>query len=186
MIQKGESAACVPFFQQAIRLDPGFAIAYAALGNAYSNLGEKGLAAANIRKAYELSARVSEHERLYIESHYYQFATGDLIKASRILELWAATFPNDEGPRTNLAVIYSNLGRFDRSLELAKEAVRVGSHDAQSYANLVNAYVSLNKPGEANAVAAQAMAQNLDSSALRSTCTMPLPCSTTPLGCRCN
>ena len=59
MIQKGESAACVPFFQQAIRLDPGFAIAYAALGNAYSNLGEKGLAAANIRKAYELSARVS-------------------------------------------------------------------------------------------------------------------------------
>ena len=167
MIQKGESAACVPFFQQAIRLDPGFAIAYAALGNAYSNLGEKGLAAANIRKAYELSARVSEHERLYIESHYYQFATGDLIKASRILELWAATFPNDEGPRTNLAVIYSNLGRFDRSLELAKEAARVGSHDAQSYANLVNAYVSLNKPDEANAVAAQAMAQNLDSSALR-------------------
>ena len=167
MIQKGESAACVPFFQQAIRLDPGFAIAYAALGNAYSNLGEKGLADANIRKAYELSAHVSEHERLYIESHYYQFATGDLIKASRILELWAATFPNDEGPRTNLAVIYSNLGRFDRSLEQAKEAVRVGSHGAQSYANLVNAYVSLNKPDEANAVAAQAMAQNLDSSALR-------------------
>ena len=136
-------------------------------GHAYSNLGEKGLAAANIRKAFELSAHVSEHERLYIESHYYQFATGDLIKASRILELSAATFPNDEGPRTNLAVIYSNLGRFDRSLELAKEAVRVGSHDAQSYANLVNAYVSLNKPDEANAVAAQAMAQNLDSSALR-------------------
>jgi DNA-binding winged helix-turn-helix (wHTH) protein/Flp pilus assembly protein TadD len=167
MVQKGESAACVPFFQQAIRLDPGFAIAYAALGNAYSNLGEKGLADANIRKAYELSAHVSEHERLYIESHYYQFATGDLIKASRIYELWAATFPNDEAPRTNLAVIYSNLGRFDRSLELAKEAVHVGSHDAQSYANLVNAYVSLNKPDEANAVAAQAMAQNLDSSALR-------------------
>jgi Flp pilus assembly protein TadD len=167
MIQKNESAACVPFFQQAIRLDPGFAIAYAALGNAYSNQGETGLAAANIRKAYELSAHVSEHERLYIESHYYQFATGDLIKASRILELWAATFPNDEGPRTNLAVIYSNLGRFDRSLELAKEAVRVGSHSAQSYANLVSAYVSLNKPDEANAVAAQAMAQNLDSSALR-------------------
>ncbi len=64
-------------------------------------------------------------------------------------------------------MIYSDLGRFDRSLELANEAVRIGSHDGQSYANLANAYVSLNKPVEANAVAAQAMAQNLDSSALR-------------------
>ena len=166
MIQKGESTAGVPFFQRAIQLDPGFAVAYAALGNAYSNLGETGLAAANIRKAYELRTHVSEHERLYIESHYYQFASGDLIKASRTYELWAATFPNDEAPRTNLAVIYSNLGNFDRSLELAKEAVRI-SHDGQSYANLVNAYISENNPDGANGVAAQAMAQNLDSSTLR-------------------
>ena len=42
MVQKGESAGVVPFFQRAIRIDPGFAIAYAALGNAYSNLGETG------------------------------------------------------------------------------------------------------------------------------------------------
>jgi predicted Zn-dependent protease len=167
MVQKGESAACVPFFQQAIRLDPGFAAAYASLGNAYSNLGELGLAATNIRKAYELRVHVSEHERLYIESHYYQFVTGDLIKASRIYELWAATYPNDEAPRTNLAVIYSNLGQFDRSLEMAQAAVRIAPHDGQSYANLVDAYISLNNPSEANAVAAQAISQNLDSSTLR-------------------
>ena len=167
MVQKGESAACVPFFQQAIRLDPGFAIAYAALGNAYSNLGETGLAAESIRKAYQLRAHVSEHEKLYIESHYHQFVTGDLIKASQIYELWAATFPNEQAPRTNLAVIYSDLGKLDRSLDLAKEAVRIASRDGQSYANLVDAYNFLNQPDEANAVAAQAIAQNLDSSSLR-------------------
>lgn len=167
MVQKDEAAACVPFFQKAIRLDPAFAVAYAALGNAYSNLNETGLAAANIRKAYELKAHVSEHERLYIESHYYQFVTGDLIKASQTYELWAATFPNDEAPRTNLAAIYSDMGKYDRSLELAKEAVAIASHDGQSYANLVDAYISLNKPEEARAVARQALAQNLDSSQLR-------------------
>ena len=167
MVRKAESSACIPFFQKAIRLDPGFAIAYAALGNAYSNLGETGQAAADIRKAYELSGNVSEHERLYIESHYYQFVKGDLIKASQIYELWAATFPNEEAPRTNLAVIYSDLGKFDRSLELAKEAVRIAPGDGQSYANLVDAYNFLDKPDEANAVASKAMAQNLDSSTLR-------------------
>jgi DNA-binding winged helix-turn-helix (wHTH) protein/tetratricopeptide (TPR) repeat protein len=167
MVQKGESAACVPFFEKAIRLDPGFAIAYAALGNAYANLGESGLAESNIRKAYQLRTHVSEHESFYIESHFYQFVTGDLVKASQSLEQWAATYPNDDAPRTNLAVIYSDMGKFDRSLEFAKEAVRLASHDSQSYANLVDAYISLDQLSDAKAVAAQAQSQNLDSSALR-------------------
>lgn len=167
MVQKDDAASCVPFFQRAIRIDPAFAVAYAALGNAYSNLDETGLAADNIRKAYQLRAHVSEHERLYIESHYYQFVTGDLVKASQSYETWAAIFPNDEAPRTNLATIDSDLGKFDRSLELAKEAVHIASHDGQTYANLVNAYISLNKPDEAKTVAEQAQSENLDSSILR-------------------
>jgi eukaryotic-like serine/threonine-protein kinase len=167
MVQKGEPAACIPFFEKAIRLDPSFAVAYAALGNAYSNVGETGLAATNIRKAYELRAHVSEHERLYIESHYYQFVIGDLIKSTQVYETWAATYPNDEAPRTNLAAIYSEMGKFDRSLQLAREAVDVSAHDGQTYANLVNAYISLNKPVQAAAVARQAQSENLDSSTLR-------------------
>lgn len=167
MVQKGEPAACVPFFEKAIRLDPAFAVAYAALGNAYSNVGETGMAATKIRKAYELRAHVSEHERLYIESHYYQFVTGDLVKASQVYETWAATYPNDEAPRTNLAAIYSEMGKFDRSLQLAREAVEVSAHDGQTYANLVNAYISLNQPDQAAAVARQAQSENHDSSALR-------------------
>jgi DNA-binding winged helix-turn-helix (wHTH) protein/predicted Zn-dependent protease len=167
MVQKGEPAACIPFFEKAIRADPSFAVAYAALGNAYSNLDESDMAATNIRKAYELRAHVSEHERLYIESHYYQFVTGDLIKASEVYETWAATYPNDEAPRTNLAAIYSEMGKFDRSLQFAREAVDLSAHDGQTYANLVNAYVTLNKPDEANAIARQAQSENRDSSTLR-------------------
>ena len=167
LVQKGEPAACIPFFEKAIRIDPSFAVAYAALGNAYSDVGEPGKAADNIRKAYELRTHVSEHERLYIESHYEQFVTGDLVKASQVYETWAATYPNDEAPKTNLAVIYSEMGRFDRSLELAKQANAVSLHDGQTYANLVDAYISLNQPGQAISIARQAQAENHDSSILR-------------------
>lgn len=167
MVQKGESASCVPFFQRAIRLDPEFAVAYAALGNAYSNLGESGLAATNIRKAYELREHVSEHERLYIESHYYQFVTGDLAKASQTYEVWAATYPNDEAPRTNLAVIYSDLGKLEQSEQQAKEAVRIAPDEGQSYANLVDAYICLNRLDKASATANEAIARNLDTPTLR-------------------
>jgi DNA-binding winged helix-turn-helix (wHTH) protein/predicted Zn-dependent protease len=167
MVQKGESASCLPFFQRAIRLDPDFAVAYAALGNAYSNLGEMGQAYENIRKAYELRQHVSEHERLYIESHYYQFVTGDLGKASQAYEQWAATYPNDEAPRTNLAVIDSNLGKMDQSMAQAREAVRLAPDNSQTWANLVDIYISLNKPADALAAANQAIARGLDSPELR-------------------
>ncbi len=167
MVQKGESASCVPFFQRAIRLDPEFAIAYAALGNAYSNLGETGLAAKNTRKAYELREHVSEHERLYIEAHYFQFVTGDLAKASQTYEVWAATYPNDEAPRTNLAVIYSDLGKLDQSVEQAKNAVRIAPDEGQTYANLVDGYISLDRLDQAKAVASEAIARNLDTPTLR-------------------
>lgn len=168
MVQKGESASCVPFFQRAVRLDPEFAVAYAALGNAYSNLGETGLAATNIRKAYELREHVSEHERLYIEAHFSQFVTGDLTKASQVYEVWAATYPNDEAPRTNLAVIYSDLGKLDQSLDQALQAVSIAPDEGQTYANLVDANVALNRLDQASVVANQAIAKNLDTPTLRS------------------
>jgi eukaryotic-like serine/threonine-protein kinase len=167
MIRRGESATCVPYFQRAIRLDPDFAMAYAALGNAYSNLNEAGLAADNIRKAYELREHVTAHEKLYIESHYFQFVTGDLSKAIQSYEDWTATYPGDLTPRTNLAVIYSDLGMFQQSLEEAREAVRIAPDSSQDYANLVDAWIFLGRPREARDTVNEALARGLDSSLLR-------------------
>jgi Flp pilus assembly protein TadD/predicted Ser/Thr protein kinase len=167
MVGKGDSAAAVPFFSRAIHLDPKFAMAYAALGNAYSNLAEMGLAANNIRQAYELRGRVSDHERFYIESHYFHFVTGNLEKARRVYEIWAQTYPKDVGPRTDLAVIYSFLGNYEKSLAMATEAVRISPEDSQNYANLVDAYIFLNRLDQARTTAAEAQSKKLDSPSLR-------------------
>jgi eukaryotic-like serine/threonine-protein kinase len=166
MIQKGESSSCIPFFQRAIRLDPDFAVAYAALGNAYNNLGETGLAADNARRAYELRQRVSERERLYIEAHYYEFVTGDLTKAATTYQTWAATYPDDLTPHTNLAVIDSDLGQFSASFVEAQAALRLGPDDGQNYGNLVNERLSEDHLVEANAVIDQAFDRHLESSDL--------------------
>ena len=66
------SEAAVPFFKRAIELDPEFAEAYAAVGAAYSDLGEDSLWIENSHKAYELRDHVSsQRERFHIESEYY-------------------------------------------------------------------------------------------------------------------
>jgi tetratricopeptide (TPR) repeat protein len=91
----GDSAQ-LPFYKRAVELDPNFAIAYTSMSNVYSNLGEAGRAAEYARKAYGLREKVSDRERLYIEAHYYDEATGELEKAAQVYELWKQTYPRDE------------------------------------------------------------------------------------------
>ena len=52
--------SCVRLFQQAIHLDPNFAMAYASLGTSHFNLGEFSLGAQWTRKAYQLRDRNSQ------------------------------------------------------------------------------------------------------------------------------
>ena len=162
---KGDDAAAVPLYQRAIRLDPNFAMAYASLGTSYNNLGETSLAAENIRKAYDLHDRVSEREKFYIESHYYQFVTNDLEKARRAYELWAQTYPRDRVPPSNLTYIYGALGQYEKALAEAREAFRLD--EASGTGNLVNAYLQVNRLDEARAAAEEAQARNFDSPPLR-------------------
>jgi serine/threonine protein kinase/Flp pilus assembly protein TadD len=160
---KGDFAAAVPLFHLAIRLDPNFAIAYAALGVSYANLGETSLASENTKKAYELRQRVSEREKFYIESHYYQFVTGDLEKARQVYELWAQTYARDSVPPNNLRVIYWQLGQYDKCLAEARETFRIDQGSSQSYAALVNSYRQLNRLEESRTTAEEAQAKELDS-----------------------
>src|SRR3984893_4145331 len=150
---------------QAYSLAPNFAMAYGSLSTSYNNLGETSLAAENIRKAYDLHDRVSEREKFYIESHYYQFVTGDLEKARQAYELWAQTYPRDWVPPSNLTYIYGALGQYDKALAEAREAFLL--NQAGSYGNLVNACLQLNRLEEARATVEQAQAKNFDSPPLR-------------------
>jgi serine/threonine protein kinase len=109
-------ATAVPFLQRAIELDPNFGMAYSRLGTSYQNLGESSLGTENTRKAYDLREHVSEPEKFYIESHYYQNATGDLEKARQVYELWAQTYPRDWTPLINLQDIYGNSGSMTKLL----------------------------------------------------------------------
>src|SRR5713101_1281446 len=168
-LTNGEFAAAVPLAQRAIRLDQNFAMAYALLGDDYSNLGESILAAENYVKAYELRDRVSERERFYIEADYYQEVTSDLEKARQINELWAQTYPRDYMPSVNLCIIYGNVGQYDKALVEARESLRLGPANGYIYTSLVTSYINLNRLQEAQATADEALAKNIDSAPLHIT-----------------
>jgi eukaryotic-like serine/threonine-protein kinase len=164
---KADYTAAIPLLEHSIQLDPNFAMAYAILGTTYRNLGEKTLAAKNAEKAYELRSRVSEWEKFYIESHYYDFGTGDLEKASKVYELWAQIYPREEVAPTNLGNLYQTLGQQEKALVAFREAMRISAPDGLLYSNLVLGYVILKRTDEAGATGKEAISKNFDSAALR-------------------
>ena len=117
---------------------------------------KSGRSAENARKAYALREKVSERERLRIETSYYLYATGELEKAAQTFELWQQNYPRDGTPYTNLSFIYMNLGNWEKALEEARGAIRLRPNTASNYPNLAIVYMSLNRLDDAEAVFKQA------------------------------
>jgi tetratricopeptide (TPR) repeat protein len=147
----GEELDAVQHYRHAVELDPNFAMAYARLGTAYSNLQQSVRAEENRMKAFELRDRASEREKLYIMSHYYA-DSGQLDKGITAYELYKQTYPRDSTPYNNLANIYNSIfGQFENALENARQAVTVDPDYLGNYVNLAMAYEGLNRLDEARA-----------------------------------
>jgi serine/threonine protein kinase/tetratricopeptide (TPR) repeat protein len=163
---QGRQLGSLPFYRRAVELDPNFAWAYARMGVIYSNAGENEKAVEYTRKAYELRDRVSEREKLYITSHYYQIVTGEEDKAMDVLELYARTYPNDAIPANNLTVGYRNEGDFAKAVESGRDTVRIEPTYAAAYTSLAFAYFGANRPDEAEQTLQQALARFPDNETL--------------------
>ncbi len=161
------NAAAVPFVQRATELDSNFALAWAFLGNSYANLNQATRATGPISRAFELRGRVSERERLFIESCYYSRGTGEIEKAAQVSELWKQTYPRNLMPHIWLANFYQLLGRPDKALQESREALRLQPSSVSTFANLANTDLILNHVEEAQQVLAQAEARGLTSPAMQ-------------------
>jgi tetratricopeptide (TPR) repeat protein len=161
----GEDTEAIPFYQRAIELDPNFAMAYARLGTCYNNAGQSELGAQNTQKAFELKDRASERERLYITSRYYEIR-GEIDKATQAYELFKQTYPRNSTPRTNLGLIYNNLGDFQRALEEGLEAIRLSPDTWNAYGIVSSAYLGLDRLDDAKAILQQAIDRKIGGAGL--------------------
>jgi serine/threonine protein kinase/tetratricopeptide (TPR) repeat protein len=163
---KGEAEA-IPIAKHAIEQDPNFASAYTLLGSSYANLGQTSLAHEALKKAFELSDRVSEFEKYEIACLYYSVDLEDLGKAVQTYTAWGQTYPRAATPPENLSVIYNVLGQYDKALPLMEQTLQRDPESVTGYANLGGVYLVLNRPDDAKRVFEQAATRKVDSGFFR-------------------
>jgi eukaryotic-like serine/threonine-protein kinase len=157
----------IPYLQRAVRLDPNFARAYAALATVYANSNQLILAHENFKKAYELRERVSDRERIYIETTFYMVVTGELEKANQSYLRLISEYPDSPGSYGNLGFNYLIMGSYEKAVELTREALRRDPDFPIWNGNLAWNYLALDRLDEAKAVFDQALAHKVDGIDLR-------------------
>jgi eukaryotic-like serine/threonine-protein kinase len=140
---QGRIPESIASYKLALDLDSQFALALARLGTIYHNTAQYSLSEQYYRKAYELPNRVTDRERLYIVSHYYEYATGEISRAIEDYELWRTLYPRDVVPANNLAVDYLAIGQPEKAMELARIAIQLDPTNNIPYGSLANAYLML-------------------------------------------
>ncbi len=158
---RGDEAS-MPYFQQAIQLDPDFALAYARLGVAHSNLGRVDEARTHTQKAYALRDRVTEYERLYITWSYAQRVTQNMAQARTTMELMTASYPRDFAVRNNLGVVFMGQGLFEEALNAYLVAHEIAPDEPLPVSNSAYALLFLSRNDEAFAMVDRALALRPD------------------------
>jgi serine/threonine protein kinase/tetratricopeptide (TPR) repeat protein len=149
----------IPLLQQAVKLDPNFASAYSNLGIVYMNLGEDGLAAGPLQKAYDLREKVGDRERFVIATRYFETCTGDLQQAIQTGSLWVENYPSDGIAHGYLAVLYGAVGQMEKALTEETADLQLSPEDVAAWGNIVGEYGALDRLDQAKAAYRQAVAR---------------------------
>ncbi len=159
---RDDNVRAIPALKTAITLDPQFALAYAQLGSAYSNIGDEVEGTPYLTKAFDLRDRATEPERLFITGRYFDIITREIEKAVETYRLWGGLYPGEWLSFNAMANDSNLIGRYDIAVQAATRAVALNSTHLFPRVNLMTAYAGLNRFKETADVAQQILARSPD------------------------
>ena len=109
--------------EQAIAIDPEFAIAYLFLARSAVNLMNTDLAHDAMEKAFRYSAKASEKERLMIAAGYAEIVERDPDKRIRILQEFVRKYPEEKYALLDLGRLYQGRQEYPEGVAVLERAV---------------------------------------------------------------
>ncbi|MFI5116765.1 MAG: tetratricopeptide repeat protein [Terriglobales bacterium] len=159
--EKGPEAA-LPYDQQAIELDPNFALGYFEAGSDYYALAQLGRADEYLTRAFQLREHVSEREKLAIAAAYYRNVTGQLDKAIQTHQQAVESYPREYLAYVRLGVDFALTGQHGKAAEVTRQALRLDPDHVVAYIDLANYALALQHFNEARQIIQEAKVRKLD------------------------
>lgn len=151
---RAEYRTVIELLEEAVELDPEFAMAWRALSVSLGNtewdrVREREAA----EEAYRHRERLSERERYLTEANYHRRVTGDQEAMAEAYRRVLRTQPDDRPALNNLGALHADRGEWDRAAELYARAVEAAlSPPAVAFSNLIRAHLRRGLIDEARAV----------------------------------
>ena len=147
---KQQHAAALALMQSAVKEDPDFAMAHAALGVFYAGFGinEPTKAKEHYQKSLSLADRTTDREKMVIRLQYEnRYGTADTARA--LFENYLRAYPDSIAQRYNYGDMLRNHGELDKAVGQYREVIRIAPDHAPSHINLATTYSDQGKTQEA-------------------------------------
>lgn len=134
----GEAARAQALLEEAVRLDPDFAMAWRKLGIVHQETGNDREAVRHAAtRAYQLRERLTDRERYRAIAQYHRDVTFDLDAEIDAYRTLLDIYPDDATGLNNLSIAYSDQTRWEEASELLKRAISGPGSSFSAYTNLV-------------------------------------------------
>jgi serine/threonine protein kinase/tetratricopeptide (TPR) repeat protein len=119
--------------EEAVRLDPQFALAYMRLADQYGLAGDLRQRNQVDAKVEQLQSRLPRYEQLYLQA-IKAFRSQDAEAAIAVRQQIVSEFPRETMDRGTLSILLDNIGKNDEALALLKQGLALDPKDE----NLLN------------------------------------------------
>jgi tetratricopeptide (TPR) repeat protein len=147
---KQQHAAALALMQSAVKEDPDFAMAHAALGVFYGGFvsNQPAKAKEHYQKSLSLADRTTDREKMVIRLQYEnRYGTADTARA--LFENYLRAYPDSIAQRYNYGDMLRNHGELDKAVGQYREVIRIAPDHAPSHINLATTYSEQGKTQEA-------------------------------------
>lgn len=141
--------AGVGLVEQAVSIDPDFAVAHAFLGVHYYSTNDKVRGEEHFVKAMKLLDRLTLREKLWIRAEVEDFR-GNREQAVQYYEAYLAQYPDDYRARFRVGWVYmATLHQYDDAIAAFEKVLQANPSDDGAYINLATCYRAMGQTQKA-------------------------------------
>jgi len=141
--KEGRYRESINLLEKAVAIDPVFAMAYQSMAWDYYGLFYRSQWRKNLKKAMDMSDRISDRERYLIQGDFYLQSETDYYKAEEAYKKLLQLYPEDPNGNLYLGKLYLVLEKWDKAIERLDVLIQNKDENTSPYTSMADVYMAM-------------------------------------------